>query len=53
MHAIQMELAQSTYLAAEAPPWTPDPRRMAEMRDHLGALLETLAALAPDLRSEP
>ncbi|HVH01422.1 MAG TPA: N-formylglutamate amidohydrolase, partial [Amaricoccus sp.] len=53
VHAIQMELAQSTYLAAEAPPWAPDPRRVAEMRDHLGALLETLAALAPDLRSEP
>ncbi len=52
VHAIQMELAQSTYLAAEAPPWTPDPDRMAEMRGHLGALLETLAALADDLRSE-
>lgn len=52
VHAIQMELAQSTYLDAEAPPWTPDPERMAEMRDHLGTLLETLAALAPDLRSE-
>ena len=47
-----MELAQSTYLAAEAPPWALDPDRMAELREHLGAILETLAALAPELRSE-
>jgi N-formylglutamate deformylase len=52
VHAIQMELAQSTYLAAEEPPWTLDPDRVAEMRQHLGALLATLAALAPELRSE-
>jgi N-formylglutamate deformylase len=52
VHAIQMELAQSTYLAAEAPPWSLDPDRVVEMRDHLRSLLETLAALAPDLRTE-
>lgn len=52
VHAIQMELAQATYLEAEEAPWTPDPERVAEMREHLGALLETLAALAPDLRTE-
>ena len=49
MHAIQMELAQSTYIAAEAPPWTSIPTARRELREHLGAILETLAALAPDL----
>lgn len=53
VHAIQMELAQSTYLEAEAPPWEMDPDRVEEMREHLGALLETLAALAPELRADP
>jgi len=53
VHAVQMELAQSTYLAAEVPPWTFDPARAGRLRDHLGRLLEKLAALAPDLRSDP
>jgi len=53
VHAIQMELAQSTYLAAEAPPWTLDPERADRLRGHLGTLLHALAALAPDLRSDP
>ena len=48
-----MELAQSTYLAAEAPPWTYRPRARDRLRGHLGTLLETLAALAADLRSDP
>lgn len=52
VHAIQMELAQATYLEAETPPWRLDPERVAEMREHLGALLETLAALAPELVGE-
>lgn len=52
VHAVQMELAQSTYLAAEAPPWSLDPERAERLRAHLGHILETLAALAPELRSE-
>ena len=51
IHAVQMELAQSAYLTAEAPPWAFDPERTARLRGHLGGILETLAALAPELRS--
>ncbi|MCB1311721.1 MAG: N-formylglutamate deformylase [Sedimentitalea sp.] len=49
IHAIQMELAQSTYLAAEAAPWTYDEDRAARLRTHLTEILETLAELAPTL----
>lgn len=48
-HAIQMELAQSTYLTAEAAPWTYDAGKAAELRRHLAGILTTLAALAPQL----
>ncbi len=50
VHAIQMELAQSTYLSAEAAPWTYDPEAAARLRTHLAAILTTLADLAPTLR---
>ena len=50
IHAIQMELAQSSYLAAESAPWTYDPTRADLLRAHLKTILETLAALAPTLR---
>jgi N-formylglutamate deformylase len=50
-HAIQMELAQSTYLAQEAAPWTYDPAKAARLRAHLQTILTTLAALAPHLGS--
>ena len=46
LHAIQMELAQSTYLAAEAPPWTYDADRAGRLRAHLGPLLARLDGLA-------
>ncbi|MFV2053156.1 N-formylglutamate deformylase [Aliiroseovarius sp. YM-037] len=49
IHAIQMELAQSTYLAAEAAPWTYDTDRAAALRPHLKTILTTLANLAPTL----
>jgi formiminoglutamase len=49
VHAIQMELAQSSYLAAEAPPWSLDPERADRLRAHLRTILETLAELAPTL----
>ena len=49
VHAIQMELAQSTYLAEEAAPWTLDPAKADGLRSHLGDILTTLADLAPTL----
>jgi formiminoglutamase len=49
VHAVQMELAQSTHLHAEAPPWSLDPARAGRLRPHLAAILATLAALAPTL----
>ena len=47
VHAIQMELAQSTYLRAEAPPWAYDPDRAERLRAHLAPLLETLSDWRP------
>jgi formiminoglutamase len=51
VHAVQMELAQSTYLAAEAPPWDYDPERADRLRVHLAEILATLAQAADDLRA--
>jgi formiminoglutamase len=48
-HAIQMEIVQSAYLAAEAPPFAYDPARAAPLRDLLARLLGGVAALAPSL----
>lgn len=50
LHAIQMELAQATHLAQEAPPFDYDPQRAASLRLHLADILTTLADLAPNLR---
>ena len=49
VHAIQMELAQSAYLTAEAPPWAYDPAKADRLRETLGAILTALAELAPTL----
>jgi formiminoglutamase len=49
MHAIQMELAQSTYLTDEAEPWAYDAEKSARLRAHLTQILTTLADLAPSL----
>ncbi len=46
LHAIQMELAQSTHLATEAPPFAYDPARAERLRRPLGAILATLQDLA-------
>ncbi len=46
IHAIQMELAQSTHLATEAPPFAYDEAKAARLRPHLRAVLETLADIA-------
>ena len=52
VHAVQMELAQSSYLVAERAPWTYDGARAAGLRDTLGRALAALEALAPRL-SDP
>ncbi|RVT87378.1 N-formylglutamate deformylase [Rhodobacteraceae bacterium CCMM004] len=46
-HAVQMELAQATYLAAEAPPWRYDPDKADCLRGHLARILATLADWRP------
>lgn len=47
LHAIQMELAQSTYLTAETPPWRYDTARAETLRATLRPILETLSAWRP------
>ena len=51
VHAIQMELAQSTHLATEAPPFAYDEDKAGALRVTLRAILERLAALAPEVRA--
>jgi N-formylglutamate deformylase len=51
VHAIQMELAQSTHLAAEAVPFAYDEQKAARLRVHLKAILQRLEALAAELKS--
>lgn len=46
IHAIQMELAQSAYLAAEQAPWTYDLTKAARLRAVLGTILANLDRLA-------
>lgn len=48
VHAIQMELAQSTYLAAEASPFGYDPRKADRIRARLRMILERIEAAAVD-----
>lgn len=50
VHAIQMELAQKTYLTAEAPPFAYDTERAERLR---GVLKQILAALDAAARSLP
>jgi formiminoglutamase len=49
-HAIQMEIAQSAYLDAEAVPWTLSEAKAARLRHILARMLHTLADIAPQLR---
>ncbi|MCC6000717.1 MAG: N-formylglutamate deformylase [Pararhodobacter sp.] len=49
-HAIQMELAQSTYLDAERPPFAYAPALADRLRPILAEMLRALAELAPDLK---
>jgi formiminoglutamase len=45
-HAIQMELAQRAYLAAEEAPWEYSPQKAAPLRAVLAAILKSLDSLA-------
>jgi N-formylglutamate deformylase len=49
MHAIQMELAQSSHLTTEAPPFALDASRTASLRPILARMLTRLTDLAPTL----
>ncbi|MEM6825377.1 MAG: N-formylglutamate deformylase [Pseudomonadota bacterium] len=46
-HALQMELAQSTYMQ-EVPPWTYLPERAAALRTHLKTILDRLIRWRPE-----
>ena len=46
-HAIQMELAQSTYLEDEQPPWIYSTQKAAAIREHLRTILTTLLDARP------
>ncbi|MCO5144983.1 MAG: N-formylglutamate deformylase [Aquamicrobium sp.] len=50
VHAIQMELAQSSHLAAEAPPFAYDGARADRLRPHLKTLLERIEQIAFGLK---
>ena len=53
IHAIQMELAQRTYLTKETPPFAYDASRAARLRPVLAAILTRLAVLLPSLKVTP
>lgn len=50
IHAIQMELSQSTYLTSQSAPFAYDPAKAGRLRPILAEILQTLAAMAPNLR---
>jgi len=52
-HAIQMELAQSTYLDTEAAPFAHAPAKARRLRAHLREILNTINDLAPTVKAEP
>lgn len=49
IHAIQMELAQSTHLASEQLPFEYDEEKAGKLRIHLRTILEALNKIAPNL----
>lgn len=51
IHAIQMELAQSTYLTAETPPWTYDAAKALALRGWLKDILDVIHESALELKS--
>lgn len=50
VHAIQMELAQITHLATEAPPFAYDAAKADVLRRHLKDILTSIEAIALDLK---
>ncbi len=52
VHAIQMELAQRSYMT-EHPPWNYDAARADHIRPHLRTILERLNGLDPSLLTNP
>jgi formiminoglutamase len=51
IHAIQMELAQSTHLATESAPFAYDDAKAAALRPILAKILNDLAALSAELKA--
>ncbi|QZD96361.1 N-formylglutamate deformylase [Qipengyuania gelatinilytica] len=49
IHAVQMEIAQSAYLAAEEPPFTYSPDKAATLRDTLAAVFAGIESTFGDL----
>lgn len=49
IHAIQMELAQSTHLNSETPPFAYDEMKAEKLRVHLKAILQRIEEIAPTL----
>ncbi|OWV99946.1 N-formylglutamate deformylase [Rhizobium sp. R693] len=50
VHAIQMELAQSTHLETEAPPFAYDTAKAKRLRTHLKDILVRIEQIAPGLK---
>ncbi|MNL81021.1 hypothetical protein D3C87_2080170 [compost metagenome] len=50
MHGIQLELAQSTYLASEAPPFFYDADKASGLRGTIQTLLARIEAVALGLK---
>ncbi|MGI6245396.1 MAG: N-formylglutamate deformylase [Pseudochelatococcus sp.] len=50
VHAIQMELAQSTHLSVEEPPFSCDERKAERLRPHLKHILTRLERIAHDFK---
>ena len=51
VHAIQLELAQSTYLSEEQAPFTFDSSKARRLRPHLKAIMTALIAAVPSIAS--
>lgn len=52
VHAIQMELAQSTHLASETPPFAYEPTKGLELSIHLKAILKRIETVALTLTEQ-
>ncbi|PRD42534.1 N-formylglutamate deformylase [Phyllobacterium phragmitis] len=52
VHAIQMELAQSTHLTSETPPFAYDEAKAEKLRVHLKTILQRIEQIAPTLKGK-